>query len=961
MRRLNWLTKFAQSLTCWKVGQNSKPRRRTRATGSVITERLESRRLLTASPAKVGSEILVNAGNTIGEQYQPVVAMDSSGDYVIAWESNPLPGVYGIYAQRYNSTGTAQGSPITVNNAAYSQASPAIAIDSAGNFVVTWDNNSAVYAQRYNASGVALGDNIQVSASTNVSQSSSSVAMDAAGDFVVCWNYFGNGSVAAQRYNSSGVPQGGNFTVGFTDSQTGNNVRSHTPSVAMNASGQFVVAYSANTFHHFVYATRYDSSGNLQGTVQVTSSTLNTDVFEARDVAMIADGSFVVTWQYSSLNVNDARGIYAQRFDGTGTAQGSTILVESSGSFQGYNSLGIIEAPVAMDAAGDFAISWTYASGSSGTDINEQFYNAAGVAQGGPVNVNTFTTGDQHSSSLAMDAAGDFVVVWQSQGQDGSAGGIYAQLFLTTTTPLLLQIETTTLSAAGPLSTPVTISLNTYDAINDNWVGATLAITGNYQNGQDVLSFTNTATITGTWNAATGTLTLTGTDTVSNYRAALRNVLYHNTSSIPNTALTRTITFQSNAGATSSNTVTRNLTVRATTSPPTITGLSPSGFFVQGTPSLQFASTVVVAEPDGLNIQSATVSFANWQPGDRLSFYNSYALQHTFTEDLMANTATLTITGSETAAHYQTTLQSLLFWNVAGQPNSTITRVATIMVSDQFNSASSTENLNVYQYLAGLSTTVNYVQGSAPVTLAPNLIVTPPAGVTTISSATVSFTNWQGEDRLAFYNSEALQHSFTENLVAHTAVLTISGNATPAGYQTLLRSVTYQDVAGQPITSIKRIAKFAVNDSAYTGSATQNVTVIATNQPPLVQVNSSTALTYKVDSAPIAIMGMALVSDPDSDNLKSLTVQITSGYQGGHDVLTFVNQLGISGSFNSSTGMLTLSGLSYAGNYRQALRSVTYNTTGIGVLTATRVFTVIATDDTSISSIPVTNSVTVTP
>ena len=39
------------------------------------------------------------------------------------------------------------------------------------------------------------------------------------------------------------------------------------------------------------------------------------------------------------------------------------------------------------------------------------------------------------------------------------------------------------------------------------WLRATIQITANYQNGQDVLSFTNTASITGSWNAATGTLT----------------------------------------------------------------------------------------------------------------------------------------------------------------------------------------------------------------------------------------------------------------------------------------------------------------------------------------------------------------------------------------------------------------------------------------------------------------------
>ena len=83
---------------------------------------------------------------------------------------------------------------------------------------------------------------------------------------------------------------------------------------------------------------------------------------------------------------------------------------------------------------------------------------------------------------------------------------------------------------------------------NANLAGATVQITGNYQNGQDVLSFANTATITGTWNAATGTLTLSGSDTVANYQAALRAVKYQNTSDNPS-GVTRTVSFKVNDGA----------------------------------------------------------------------------------------------------------------------------------------------------------------------------------------------------------------------------------------------------------------------------------------------------------------------------------------------------------------------------------------------------------------------------
>ena len=39
--------------------------------------------------------------------------------------------------------------------------------------------------------------------------------------------------------------------------------------------------------------------------------------------------------------------------------------------------------------------------------------------------INTTTSIDQTLPSVAMDASGDYVVVWDSQGEDGSGYGIY--------------------------------------------------------------------------------------------------------------------------------------------------------------------------------------------------------------------------------------------------------------------------------------------------------------------------------------------------------------------------------------------------------------------------------------------------------------------------------------------------------------------------------------------------------
>ena len=402
--------------------------------------------------------------------------------------------------------------------------------------------------------------------------------------------------------------------------------------------------------------------------------------------------------------------------------------------------------------------------------------------------------------------------------------------------PLLWEIESTPLVAIGPLSTPVTSTLRLYDQDSDNWAGATIQISGNYQKNQDVLSFTNTSKIKASWNSTTGVLTLSGIDSVSNYRTALRSVTYHNTSSSPNTSLTRTVRFQSNDGQYYSNVISRDLTVQATAAAPTLSGFTASQTFVPGGAHLAVVPNLVVTHPDGLSLSSATVSVANWQAGDRLGFSNPFALQTTF----------------------------------------------------------------------------------------------------------------------------------SENLTAHTATLTIAGIDTVADYQTLLRSVTYWSTAADPLPSILRTVTIVVKDVlSKTASGTQDVLVKDTNRPPVVTINDSTNVTYKANATGLALFSGVTITDPDSNNLTSLTVQITSGYQfnaGGSDILSFTNIFGIRGSFNLSNGLLTLTGTASVGAYREALRLVTFTSTGKNVSKTIRTFTVIATDDHGSytgSSVPVTRNLTV--
>ena len=91
--------------------------------------------------------------------------------------------------------------------------------------------------------------------------------------------------------------------------------------------------------------------------------------------------------------------------------------------------------------------------------------------------------------------------------------------------------------------------------------------------------------------------------------------------------------------------------------------------------------------------------------------------------------------------------------------------------------------------------------------------------------------------------------------------------------------------------------------------------------------------------------GFTVAIDPaltiaGSGNLTGARVLIASGFQSSQDVLAFTNQSGISGSWSSATGVLTLTGTATVAQYEAALRTVTYrNTNTTTPNTADRIIT----------------------
>src|SRR5207247_2097696 len=125
----------------------------------------------------------------------------------------------------------------------------------------------------------------------------------------------------------------------------------------------------------------------------------------------------------SSAQDGSNTGVYAQRYNAAGVAQGSEFRVNTTTASAQENSA------VAIDSAGNFVVAWSSnLQDGSGSGTYARRYSAAGLALTGEFRVNTYTSNDQNYPTVAMDAIGDFVVTWSSLGQDaGNTWGVYAQ------------------------------------------------------------------------------------------------------------------------------------------------------------------------------------------------------------------------------------------------------------------------------------------------------------------------------------------------------------------------------------------------------------------------------------------------------------------------------------------------------------------------------------------------------
>ncbi len=375
----------------------------------------------------LGGNFLVN--DDPGDVYQqvPSVSMDGAGNFVIAWHDSRNI-VYDIYAQLYSSDGSAQGANFIVNQDSGSahQNLPSIALVGSGDFIVAWEDErngyDDIYAQRCAGDGTPLGGNFLVNDNSTPSyQVWPSLSGNLGGDFVVAWQDMrnsGDPDIYAQRYDSDGNPQGINWRV----NDDGGGTTQYYPSVAMNDSGRFTVAWEDSRNGDWdVYVQRYDADGSPLGVNFVVNDDGGSEDQEDPVIAISADGGFVVAWEDRR---DGNRDIYMQRFAADGSPLGSNSKVnDDAGTSSQYSPA------VSIDGNGNFVIAWEDNRSGMG-DIYAQRY----AGNGSPLGVNFLVNDDgaevyQGSPSVAAEDGGNFVIAWYDDHEVEDNYDVYAQRY----------------------------------------------------------------------------------------------------------------------------------------------------------------------------------------------------------------------------------------------------------------------------------------------------------------------------------------------------------------------------------------------------------------------------------------------------------------------------------------------------------------------------------------------------
>ncbi|WP_040259424.1 retention module-containing protein [Pseudomonas massiliensis] len=237
--------------------------------------------------------------------------------------------------------------------------------------------------------------------------------------------------------------------------------------------------------------------------------------------------------------------------------------------------------------------------------------------------------------------------------------------------------------------------------------------------------------------------------------------------------------------------------------------------------------------------------------------------------------------------------------------------------------------------------------GQGPALIARDLSLTD-VDSPTLKSATVVLTNAHAGDSLAVNTgTSGITASIVKGVDANgkaIITLSLSGDATPAEYQAVINSITFDNNSQNPSSETRNITIAITDDKGATTTGISHVAVVPENDAPVL--SGSPASFTEGDSATSVVNGLA-ISDVDNTTLTKAVVTISG--LGAGDTVAFTGTLPsgvtlVASDVVNGTQTFTLSGASSVGNYQALIDAIQFSNTTDTPVDGVRTVSVAVTD-----------------
>jgi hypothetical protein len=606
-------------------------------------------------------EFLINT-NTFDFQGYPSAATFDNNNFVVTWFSNGQDSSgEGVYGQLFNNaTSKRIGTEFRVNTYTIGdQWFQNMATFANSNFVVAWESDGqdgslgGIYGQLFNATDGVVGTEFQINTYTMNNQAFPNTATFTSNNFIVVWHSFpgqdGSGSgVYGQLFNPISMKIGAEFQVNtYSIGDQGE------ACAATFTNNNFVVMWqsanqTASNSNYDIYGQLFDNIGRKIGP-EFQANSYITDTQDNAKVATFPNNNFAVIWESYGQDGSDY-GVYGQLFNANVGRIGPEFQVNT------YTTNNQYSHSVATFPNNNFIVTWMSTEQNAEDNIYGQMFNATGGRIGVEfqVNTNTYASG---FPSVATFPNNNFLVTWQSWGQDGSNEAVIGRIFDTSSLHFYSANQVGSYTEDTPQLLPIlAVEMPVFFFTVSAQLTMMPLLGGS-------LSIGTSGNVTSVYNATTGIWEAIGL--LDDVNSLLSTLIFY-----PSLNFNQNLTINAEIGNGYDPNVkgTINLVGIPVNDSPVLQTSNGSVTYVANMAQIKeiIDAELSITDIDSPNLINAIVWFSEeWVSAeDRLAFTNQSGLTGSY-DDI---NGILKITGVVSTTFYQTALESVEYYNVLSSP-----------------------------------------------------------------------------------------------------------------------------------------------------------------------------------------------------------------------------------------------------------------------------------------------------